>query len=107
MGIFYYFYNMTARPTVSIYDAASETNIDGSATPTWPSTEDKPMASTGRLATSTPPSLGELVVPSHVFHVSQVLVLTGPARVLSVTSAVRVACLPHSRSGENGKERLT
>jgi len=31
MGI-YYFYNMTARPTVSIYDAASETNIDGSAT---------------------------------------------------------------------------
>ena len=63
--------------------------------------------STGRLDTSTPLSLGELVVPSHVFLVSQVLVPIGPARVLSVTCAARVACLPHSRSGESGRERST
>merc|ERR1712038_331117 len=78
-----------------------------SAIPTWPRTEDRAAVSSGTLATSTPPSRGVLVVPSHVFPVSPVPVLTDPARVLSVTCAVRVACSLPSRSGESGRERLT
>ena len=64
------------------------------------------MECTTFKVTNTPLSHGELVVLLRVSLVFLVQVHLEQARVLSETSAVKVVCSPHSRSGESGTERL-
>ena len=63
------------------------------------------MLSTVMLVTKLALSLGVPVVPLPVFLVSEEVVLTAPARVLSVTCAVVATCSPLPRPTDAGTAR--
>ena len=63
------------------------------------------MLSTVMLVTKLALTLGVPVVPLPVFLVFEEVVLTDPARVLSVTCAVAVTCSPPQRPTDAGIAR--
>jgi hypothetical protein len=84
----------------------SETIWYISYTQILPKTEDRVMLFSSRPVLNTPLPHGELEEPLLVSQELLDLVLQEPDKVPSVTCVEKHVCLLHSKSGENGTERL-